>query len=861
MAYVRNWLIGTVAAAVFSGTVQGLPDPAQEALLYRTSAGYCVASILWPECRPCRTNDSTNPPRSCFIYFPLEFPAPRGVAILAGELHGTDQGDGGGIEYAFWAYDPQPQLAATPWPPWPAAADSQPNRDRVGAAEVTPLPVTSAPVDPASSDTDHFTTASTVSNWVPGDDTDAWSAKPEAVALAAVRSGVWDLPPAKGSPVLGHAANLPTPIERILACTVLGAADPLSMWRCSGLFVGHAEFAACVSGAYCMPSARVPPEIRATGLALVPYIAINGKPIPHLAAAREQAHACDAARLEGEAAFVACMVPRLVPAMEARALLCAQTLVQHANAADPTAVRLCAVHAEQLRLDLPPPIGHCVDLHPRGGRSLAGCLAQAGLPPAARRCQVFLAGDDGEWLTCLHEIVQLNALRTPAIECLLGADVSEPSKFIGCATDAAGVPSGLLQVLNACLEDGADRPTCLTKAILGQARVADCVDPGPANLMLCAIKESTGPQVAEFVRCASLDDVDALKRCMARSIASDPKLSAIVANCPQDVEYSAILGCVLGEYDPALKPIAHCAADDDPAKCLVTSSLGRHAESVSSCTGDVDALACLDALGVPVSNEADLVWRCRDQPTSEDTWACLAGGVLGEREQQALQCARGARDADDALLCLAEAQLGQQERAILQCARDGQDTKAKLVCAIGTTVLSEQDAKAVACATRGDLVGAALCMSDTGLTPEQEMAVACAATTGGEPTAWATCTGGKLLVAELTKCVTNGIGTEGGCFGESNDLRRAVETAFNDLTKGPGEGNDLVGFAREFHALLEHTGFALGGLLGQSRGGVFDAVLTTKAGLAVVVGSVSQTVGNAINDTRKNVECLFGICE
>lgn len=845
MVHIRNWVIATLAACVFSGSAQAQADPAQEARLYRTGDGYCAASRLWSGCRPCTSDDGTRPPPWCHIGSEPAVPTPSEAAVLAGKIVELNNGDGLRVE-EFHSDDVQPQLTAAPWPPRPEEA--------VPRLIARPQP---EPTNPAQG-----TSSPTVSPWLPGSDTDVWSTNPEAVALAAMRSGVWDLPPAKGSPVLSRAANLPTPIERILACTALGVSDPLAMWHCSGLFVGHAEFAACVSGAYCMPSARVPSEIRATGQPLVPYNAINGQPIPHLAVSREQAQACDAARLQGNAAFAACMVPRLVPPMEARALLCAQTLSQRATATDPDAIRLCAVHAEQLRLDLPQEIGQCVDLNPRGGRGLAGCLAIAGFPPSAKRCQVFLAGDDNEWLTCLHEIVYVDAMRTPAIECILGAGASEPSEVIGCATNATGVPDALVEAISACVADGGDRAACLTKAMLGQARGEDCVEGGPTDLMLCAINASAGPQVAEFVRCKHLDDADAIKICVARTIPTDPKLAAIVANCERGPASAEILGCVLGEYDPALQPIARCAADADPANCLLTTSVGRHAKGVSACMGDVELRACLDSLGVPISDEADLAWRCRDQPTSEDTWACLAGGVLGEREQQALQCARRSRDSDDALLCLAETQLGNRERAILQCARDGQDAKAKLACAIGTTALGEKEAKAVACATRGDIVGAALCMSDSGLTPEQEMAIACAAETGGEPTAWATCTGGKLLVAELSKCVTNGIGTDGGCFGESNDLRRAVETAFNDLTKGPGKNNDLVRFARDFEALVNQAGTEIGGLLGKTGAGLLGGALKTKEGVGVVVGGVQKAVGNAVSTVRDKVECgFFGRCD
>ena len=136
-------------------------------------------------------------------------------------------------------------------------------------------------------------------------------------------------------------------------------------------------------------------------------------------------------------------------------------------------------------------------------------------------------------------------------------------------------------------------------------------------------------------------------------------------------------------------------------------------------------------------------------------------------------------------------------------------------------------------ANQSNTTSALLCGLSQDMTPEQQVAVACAAKTGGEPRAFAVCTGGQLMAREIDKCWNGGIGTQQGCFGPnkeiykywnsmdgalrqalgpsndlyktfvffknnlfvpsaSHDLVRAANTAMNDLRNGPGPNNDVV---------------------------------------------------------------------
>jgi hypothetical protein len=73
---------------------------------------------------------------------------------------------------------------------------------------------------------------------------------------------------------------------------------------------------------------------------------------------------------------------------------------------------------------------------------------------------------------------------------------------------------------------------------------------------------------------------------------------------------------------------------------------------------------------------------------------------------------------------------------------------------------------------------------------EWRIAAECAVSSGGVPVTFAVCTGGRLTIRELFKCVQGRIGES--CFGPNNTIRKFFENAFHDLLNGPGEGNDIV---------------------------------------------------------------------
>jgi tetratricopeptide (TPR) repeat protein len=106
----------------------------------------------------------------------------------------------------------------------------------------------------------------------------------------------------------------------------------------------------------------------------------------------------------------------------------------------------------------------------------------------------------------------------------------------------------------------------------------------------------------------------------------------------------------------------------------------------------------------------------------------------------------GSKDASNIARCSGDSSLGDNERYYLSCVTEN----------------------------KGDLKTAAVCALIKDLTPEQQIAISCAISSGGQPQLFAACAGGQLLARELDKCWTNGVATDGGCFGPNNEFRNIL---------------------------------------------------------------------------------------
>ena len=213
---------------------------------------------------------------------------------------------------------------------------------------------------------------------------------------------------------------------------------------------------------------------------------------------------------------------------------------------------------------------------------------------------------------------------------------------------------------------------------------------------------------------------------------------------------------------------------------------------------------------------------------------CVSENSLTGVQKKAYLCSKDYAQSKDkkALgLCLLKANMGENEQKAADIAIDcynkyGIDTSKYPSC-ITEQVSDEKTARAVGCikeqANSSDFSywGLAVCYGagELKMNPEATVAVECAMSSGGEPTAFLGCAGGRLTAMEFQKCIGDGIGN-GGCLGENNELVKMRDKTFepyrwvgeqlndalgegheisknwnnavNDVSNGPGENNDAI---------------------------------------------------------------------
>ncbi|MDQ3206519.1 MAG: hypothetical protein M3Q40_08475 [Pseudomonadota bacterium] len=184
---------------------------------------------------------------------------------------------------------------------------------------------------------------------------------------------------------------------------------------------------------------------------------------------------------------------------------------------------------------------------------------------------------------------------------------------------------------------------------------------------------------------------------------------------------------------------------------------------------------------------------------------CILKESLGSREQKIYDCHRNSSSKNEVALCLVAANMGSQEQADLQRVRDCYAThetnwNAYPIC-LAEGRVDPKVMNLVDCARQNFQAGqqpnywslGACALGPTlwqQLNPNTEstIAIECAMQTGGNPKAFAVCTGGRLLANELDKCLTHGIGDK-GCFGKNNTISQAYQRIDDELAKALGKSN------------------------------------------------------------------------
>jgi hypothetical protein len=229
---------------------------------------------------------------------------------------------------------------------------------------------------------------------------------------------------------------------------------------------------------------------------------------------------------------------------------------------------------------------------------------------------------------------------------------------------------------------------------------------------------------------------------------------------------------------------------------------------------------------------------------------CLAGTLIpaeNVRDVRLVQgCAKAAAGNTTKLaLCVAESKgLNDDQRRVLNCARNNTSKEAAAGCIASGLIQDKNAAQAVSCAasSRGSYTEFALCVAAPQMSAEMRIAAECLTSTGGNPVAFAGCAGGRLTLRELEQCISGNWRSEDGCFGENNEVVKAL----NEHEKALRQVMRAAGLETSYDNMI---GDLKRGRLGENNEvikvfNVANAVISNAAGSAE---DIANTVGNTAN--------------
>ena len=193
-------------------------------------------------------------------------------------------------------------------------------------------------------------------------------------------------------------------------------------------------------------------------------------------------------------------------------------------------------------------------------------------------------------------------------------------------------------------------------------------------------------------------------------------------------------------------------------------------------------------------NRAEVARCLENSAEGVDFYGCVSERAMPEGLRRPADClTRHADDAIAAALCSSgEADWDEhyrRARRIVRCMSGSNDPT--IQSAAQCIVSATGDNRAIQCLSEHrSAVAISLCLSGTNLSPEASIVAECVESTSGEPNAFVTCAGGRLLARELAKC-ENGIGTEDGCFGPNNEFRLWATRVDESMRAALGENNEL----------------------------------------------------------------------
>lgn len=380
-------------------------------------------------------------------------------------------------------------------------------------------------------------------------------------------------------------------------------------------------------------------------------------------------------------------------------------------------------------------------------------------------CRAAASGSQAKFVGCINEVVPSNA---KALECLRPEMPNNESL--------------------ACLASASKASTLSAQAHCFKNDFSE-----PAALAACLSEPSTAAAVAQARPCLekAKTSTDLLSDCLT-PLLPDEQAQRVECLSRPNMTPAATVECVLPQGGQA-------AAAAAAFRCVAQSGADR--SRAAQC---VAGIANADAAKVGACVAANA--------TSSDAATCvLEGHPEVQAARDAYNCATSGTDAMSLIANCTGAAVSNDAKDIARCVSKFSGDSSALAGCAAASLLPPEWASLAACAADSEgAVGIALCLAAPSMNEEWRIAAECASSSGGEPVTFAGCTGGRLTVRELEKCISGQIGKD--CLGPNNTVIVAFNTVGNDLSgclSGQaclGPNNDLVKASNAVSSAIQHVG-------------------------------------------------------
>ncbi|MBM0437695.1 hypothetical protein [Aeromonas hydrophila] len=385
-------------------------------------------------------------------------------------------------------------------------------------------------------------------------------------------------------------------------------------------------------------------------------------------------------------------------------------------------------------------------------------------------CKNTSGGNKDAYQKCLStEVLPDAQVNLKSLECLQASNSNEQA--LQCVSQAGALPS-MAGKIECFSEDGM----------------------GPTETARCLMSDSDKQALEKAKKCLSgaSSERAALTKCFGALLPTEARQAADCvagnADSPRNV-----ISCFTGDNPTARKAAQafDCATQKDissqQAASCVAELVGGDAAMVAACTSS--AANAGSALSCMLENKPEL-----------------------QAAREAYECASKATSAASIVAYCSGDSIDPKAKALAACiANGGADFSNAAASCAASAMLPPELASVVGCAAQSTgAVDTALCIGAPSMNAEMRMALECASSTGGEPISFASCTAGRLTVAELTKCLSGRVGQD--CFGKGNSIIVAFDTVASDLSKCTsggaclGENNDITKAARGAEKFIADVG-------------------------------------------------------